>query len=125
MRPHPNRRLALLVLAVVLLAGAVLASQLAIADGAKHGKPRLTLTSRDPATVHGAGFKPRRRVRVTMRAGSVAVRRPVASGRGTFTAHFSMAIDRCTVWSVSASQHGKSAVLRSPPKPECAPAGTP
>jgi hypothetical protein len=49
----------------------------------------------------------------------------VVNRAGTFTTAFPAAIDRCSSWSVSASQrHHPTVVLRGP-KPECAPASTP
>jgi hypothetical protein len=74
--------------------------------------------------VRGTGFKPRTRVRVTF--DGTLVRRPVTNAQGSFTATFQTVVDRCTAWSVSASQPGgATVVLRGPAKPACAPASTP
>ena len=113
----------LVVLPVLLGAVAALASG---APTAHQARATLVLTSRHPATVRGTGFKPSTRVRVTLLDGQKLVRRPLTNGNGTFTTSFPMVIDRCSVWSISASQPGRAPlVLRSPAKPECAPASTP
>jgi hypothetical protein len=84
------------------------------------------LRSHDPDTVSGTGFKPRSRVRVTFVGAQTLVRRAMTNSLGGFTATFPTVVDRCTAFSVSASQPGRAiVVLRSPAKPECAPMSTP
>ena len=120
---RPGAILALLALAAAAwIAATGLAS--ATTSTSAHRAAKLALVSHDPATVHGTGFKPRTRVRVTFDA--TLVRRPVTNAQGAFTATFQTVVDRCTTWSVSASQPGRpTVVLRGPAKPECAPASTP
>jgi hypothetical protein len=106
---------------VLLLATA---ATLAIgAPRAHQARATLMLTKRNPVTVRGTGFKPNTRVRVTLLAAHRLVHRPVASSRGTFTTTFSsVVIDRCSGWTVTASQPGRANVILHGPKPECAPA---
>ena len=114
------------VLALIVLAAAawVAATGLASATTSSHRAAKLALVGNDPATVRGTGFKPRTRVRVTF--DGTQVRRPVANAQGAFTATFQTVVDRCTTWSVTASQTGRATVvLRGPAKPECAPASMP
>ena len=114
------------VLALVVLAAAawIAATGLASASTSGHRAAKLALVGHDPATVRGTGFKPRARVRVTF--DGTQVRRPVTNAQGAFTATFQTVVDRCTTWSVTASQPGRATVvLRGPAKPECAPASTP
>ena len=124
-RSHP-RITTLTVALIVFTTGAwVLGSGSATAHRAGHTNPRLVMTSRNPATLHGSGFKPLRRVRVTLNAQKTFVRHPLASRHGTFTATFPTVVDYCTAWFASASQrHGASVIVHGP-KPECAPASTP
>ena len=112
-RVDPSPILAVIALAAAGLAGANTSSQRA---------RRLVLKSRDPATVSGTGFKPRSRVRVTFVGAQTFVRRPVTNSLGAFTATFPTVVDRCTAFSVSASQPGRpTVVLKGAAKPECAP----
>jgi hypothetical protein len=116
------------VLALLVLAAAawVAASGLASASTSTRRAATLVLRSHDPATVSGTGFKPRSRLRVTFAGMQTFVRRPMTNSAGAFTATFPTVVDRCTAFSVSASQQGRATVvLRSPAKPECAPASTP
>src|SRR5690349_13713434 len=111
----------ILVVALLLLATA---AALAIgAPRAQQARAALALTRLHPLTVRGTGFKPNTRVRVTLVQAQRLVRRPMASSRGTFTATFSaVVIDRCSGWSVTASQPGRATVILHGPKPECPPA---
>ena len=119
---RPGAILALLVLAA---AAWIAATGLAGANG-NHRATKLVLRSSDPATMRGTGFKARSRVRVTYVGAQTFVRRPVTNSLGTFTATFPTVVDRCSGFSVSASQPGRATVvLKSPAKPECAPASTP
>jgi hypothetical protein len=118
-------RLAGVLVALLVALGAV-AALASGAPTAHQARAALVLTSRHPATVRGTGFKPKARVRVTLLEGQTQVRRPLTNSSGTFTTSFSMVIDRCSVWSITASQPGHApVVLHGPAKPECAPAGTP
>jgi hypothetical protein len=120
---RPGAVLALLVLAA---AAWIAATGLASANSSSHRAARLVLKRNDPATVSGTGFKPRSRVRVTFVGAQTFVRRPATTTLGAFTATFPTVVDRCSAFSVSASQPGRATVvLRSPAKPECAPASTP
>ncbi len=111
----------LLVLGPSILSGASAAPQ-----RSKHSTTRLTLTRRNPVTVSGHGFRPRARVHVRLVATRTLSRTPTANQAGAFTVTFPVVIDRCSAWSVSAAQpHRATAVLRAPPKPECAPASAP
>ena len=83
------------------------------------------LERRDPATVGGTGFKSRSRVRVAFVSARTFVRHPVTNAQGAFTATFPTVVDRCTAWSVSASQPGRATVVLRGPRPQCAPASTP
>jgi hypothetical protein len=116
----------LLTLAALVVAGSIVTSQLALAHSGKRARPRLALTSRNPMTVRGSGFKPGVRVRLTLNAGQSVTRHTRASAQGSFTTRFgTVVLDSCTAFSVSAVvNHQVVAVLR-PAKPECAPASTP
>jgi hypothetical protein len=116
------------VLALLVLAAAawIAASGLASANTTGHRAAKLVLSGHDPATVSGTGFKPRSRVSVTFAGMQTFVRRPMTNSAGAFTTTFPTVVDRCTAFSVSASQPGRAiVVLRSPAKPECAPMSTP
>jgi hypothetical protein len=77
-------------------------------------------------TVAGRHFKPRTRVRVTLAVTGTQSRKVQTDAQGAFTTTFSTAIDRCSSWSVTASQPGRApVVIRGGAKPQCAPAGTP
>jgi hypothetical protein len=53
-------------------------------------------------------------------------RRPLTNRDGAFTVTFPAVIDRCSGWSVTATQPGRTPVmLRSPAKPACAPLRAP
>lgn len=120
---RPGAILALLVLAA---AAWIAATGLASANTSGHRAAKLALVGHDPASVRGTGFEPRTRVRVTFDGTQTLVRRPVTNAQGAFTATFQTVVDRCTAWSVSASQPGRATVvLRGPAKPACAPASTP
>lgn len=104
---------------MALGAAAALASG---AQNAHQARASLTLTTRNPITVRGTGFKPSARVRVALLDGGTTVRRPVTNARGAFTTTFSAVIDRCSAWSVTATQPGRAPVILRGAKPECAPA---
>ena len=118
-------RLANLLVALIVVLGAAAA----LANGAQEGhqaRAALALKNRNPVVVRGTGFKAHRRVTVTLFDGGTLVRRPMADRLGTFTASFPAVIDRCSAWSLTASQPGRAPVaLHGAAKPECAPASTP
>jgi hypothetical protein len=108
----------------LVLAGAVIVTGAsATADRGKPSAPSLRLIRIHPVTVAGAHFRPRNRVRVSLVAARTVSRNVTATGRGAFTVTFSsVVIDRCSSFSVLASQrHGATVVLHGP-KPECPPA---
>lgn len=115
-------RLAGTLVAVLLLLAT--AATLAIgAPRAHQARAALVLAKRNPVTVRGTGFKPNTHVRVTLLEAQRLVRRPLANSRGIFTTTFSSAvIDRCSGWTVTASQPGRANVILHGAKPECPPA---
>jgi hypothetical protein len=118
-----RKRIGLAGILVVALLLVGLAATLAIGAPRSHqARAALILTKRNPVTVRGTGFKPHTRVRVTLAEAQKLVRRPLASSQGTFTATFSAVIDRCSGWTVTASQPGRATVILHGPKPECPPA---
>jgi hypothetical protein len=86
----------------------------------------LTLVKGNPVTVSGRGFRARVRVHLILVDRGTLARRPEANRNGAFTVTFPTALDRCSGWSVTATQSGRAmVVLRSPAKPECAPMHAP
>jgi hypothetical protein len=76
-------------------------------------------------TVSGRGFEAHTRVRLLVVAHTTVTRRPMANSNGRFTVTVPTVIDRCSGWSLTATQPGRAPViLRSPAKPECAPLST-
>lgn len=119
------RRAVLFLAALGLLVFGVLTLANASGAGARP-VAHLELVKGDPMTVSGRGFRPRLRVHLLLTAQGTLARRPLASRNGTFTATFPTTLDRCTSWSVTASQPGRAMViLRSPARPECAPMSPP
>ncbi len=118
------RRIAITAMALVpfIVGGAILLSNHAAAQGERHATPSLAVTSRQPLTIRGRGFRPRGGVRITLTAEHTAVRRLRANRQGAFTVTFSTAVDRCTSWSVSASQQRRVVAVLHGSKPECPPA---
>ena len=125
--PSRRRRLvALLATAGVLAVAAIVGIASATTDHVKPSKATLRLVHRSPATVAGRGFKANRRVKVRLMVGHTLTRVPLANGAGAFTVKFPAVIDRCSAFTVTASQQNRpTVVLQAPPKPACAPAGTP
>lgn len=123
-RRSPHRvAFAVLAVAVAALVSVAVGSA---AGSSPRPKPTLTLTRRTPATVVGHHFKADAKTQVTLASGAAKQTRTVKTGRhGGFTAKFSMAIDTCAGWSVSASEKGRATVTAHGPKPLCAPMGTP
>lgn len=108
-------------LAVIAVLSSIAIVRAAAAGGAARATPSLVLTRLSPVTVRGRHFRPRIRVKLTLvtQRGLSRSARPGASGGFTLT--FPTAIDRCSSWSVSASQAGRAVVLHGAAKPECAP----
>ena len=125
-RARSRRFGAILILLLLAAATSVVISGLASAKTHSRGGARLTLKRTYPATVSGSGFKAHRAVRVKFVGAQTFVRHPVTNGKGAFTAKFPTVVDRCSAWSVTASQRGRATVvLRGRPLAECAPARTP
>lgn len=119
------RRAAMVVIVLALLLAGVLVFGNATGAGAR-SVPRLAMLKASPVTISGRGFKPRTRVRLVLMAAGTMTRRPLTSRRGTFRQTFPTTIDRCSGWSVTATQPGRAPiVLRSPAKPACAPLRAP
>ena len=114
-------RLAVAFVALVVLLG-VAGTLASGAPRAHQARAALMMTRRSPLTIHGTGFKPDARVRVTLLSPQKLVRRPLANSRGAFTATFSAVIDRCSGWTVTATQPGRATVILHGPKPGCPPA---
>lgn len=114
-------RLAGGLVALLVLLGAV-AALASGAPRAHQARAALTITRRNPVTIRGTGFKPRARVRVTLVVGHKQTRRPLTNSRGGFTTTFSQVLDRCSGWTVAASQPGRATVFLRGAKPQCPPA---
>lgn len=119
------RRAALFLTAVALLVFGVLVLVNASGAGARP-VAHLALVKGNPVTVSGRGFRARQRVQLLLVDRGTMTRRPMANRSGAFTVAFPATLDRCSGWSVTATQPGRAMViLRSPAKPECAPLRTP
>lgn len=119
------RRAATVVIVLALLLAGVLVFGNAAGAGAR-SVPHLAMLRAHPVTVSGRGFKARTRIRLVLMADGTMTRRPLTSRHGTFSQTFPTTIDRCSGWSVTATQPGRAPiVLRSPAKPECAPLRAP
>jgi hypothetical protein len=119
------RRVGLLVATLALLVPGALILGNASGAGARP-VAHLVLVKGNPVTVSGHGFRERRRVQLILVDRRTMTRRPTADRSGGFTVTFPTTIDRCSGWSVTATQPGRAMVaLRSPAKPECAPLRTP
>ena len=123
--PSTRRRLVVVVATAGLLeVAAIVGIASATTDQAKRSHPTLRMIRQNPVTIAGRGFKPHGRVTVRLLGGQAQSRRPLANGAGAFTVQFPVVVDRCSGFTVTASQQNKVAVvLRSPAKPACAPAG--
>jgi hypothetical protein len=125
--PSRRRRVgAALATAALLAVAAIVGIASASTDRAKRSGPSLRMVRGNPATIAGRGFTPHRRVHLRLLVGQTLSRTPVANGAGAFTVQFPTVIDRCSGFTVTASQpNHATVVLRSPAKPACAPAGSP
>ncbi len=119
------RRAGLLITTLALLVLGALILGNASGAGARPAA-HLVLVMGNPVTVSGHGFRGRRRVQLILVDRGTMTRRPTTDRSGAFTVTFPTTIDRCSGWSVTATQPGRAMVaLRSPAKPECAPLRTP
>lgn len=119
------RRAALLLATLALLVFGALVLSNASGAGARP-VAHLAFVKGNPLTVSGRGFRARAQVHLVAVARGTFVRQPRANRNGRFTASFPTTLDRCSGWSVTATQAGRSMViLRSPAKPECAPLRAP
>ena len=125
--PSRRRRLvAVLAAAGLLAAAAIVGIASATTDHAKHSGASLRMVRLNPVTIAGRGFKAHHRVHVRLMVGHTMSRRPLANGAGAFTVQFPTVVDRCSGFTVTASQQNRpTVVLRAPPKPACAPASAP
>lgn len=122
-----HNRLHLVTLATILALAGTTAGALAASGGgraAAAARPRLSVVTSNPFTVHGRHFKADRRVRVTVLIPERFTHIVRTDRHGSFSVNFHMAADRCSVWNVTAQQGRTSVVLRGP-KPECPPMGAP
>ncbi len=109
----------------LMVLGASMLSDASAAPG-RRAAPILRLTRRDPVTVSGRHFQPRRRVHVRLVDGRTLIATAVATGSGGFTVSFPTVVDRCSSFSISATQEPRAhVVLHGFPKPECLPASAP
>jgi hypothetical protein len=113
------------ILVAVGFALAMPAATACAAGGARPHPPTLTLTSRSPVTIVGRHFTPRVRVRITVTAARTLSSKATPNAHGTFTATFTTVIDRCSSWSVTASQRGQAPVVIRGARPQCPPASAP
>jgi hypothetical protein len=119
------RRATLSMAALALLICGALILSYASGAGAR-AVAHLSLIKASPVTVAGRGFRAHVRVHLVLTARGTSIRQPRANGAGRFTVTFPTALDRCSGWRLTATQPGRSmVVLRSPPKPECAPLRAP
>jgi hypothetical protein len=113
------------VAAVLALALPVAAACATGGRGPRRIAPTLTLTRRSPVTVTGRHFTPRVRLRITALAARTQSRTVRSNVQGGFTVVFSTVIDRCSGWSVRATEPGRAAIVIRGAKPLCAPLHVP
>ena len=120
-RSTPRRAAAVVaIVALAVAAAAILVGAPATAKRSKRPAPSLALTRRDPATVVGRHFQPHARVHVRLTSGPTLTRNPMTNRRGAFTVVLPTAVDRCSSFTIMASQkHHRTVVLAA--KPECPP----
>ena len=98
----------------------------ATTDQASTSRANLRMVRLNPVTITGHGFKAHRRVNVRLVVGHTISRMPLANRSGAFTVQFPTVVDRCSGFTVTASQQNRpTVVLQLPPKPACAPAMAP
>ena len=119
-----RKTLHLLALTLTVVALGSLAA-ISEAAGGQFSTPQLIVVSSHPLTIAGRHFKPHSHVRVTLSSVGQTTKRVTVKGNGRFTVVFSTAVDRCTQWTVKATQPGHAPVFKRGPKPQCTPAGTP
>ena len=113
------RRAALLIATLALLVSGALVLGHASGAGARP-VAHLALVKANPVTVSGRGFRARVRVHLLLVDQRTLARRALANRTGAFTVTFPTVLDRCSGWSVTATQPGRAMViLRSPARPEC------
>jgi hypothetical protein len=125
--PSRRRRLIAALVTVGLLAvAAIVGIASATTDHAQRSNATLRMIRMNPVTIAGRGFKAHRRVHVKLMVGHTISRRPLANRAGAFTVQFPTVVDRCSGFTVTASQQNRpTVVLQLPPKPACAPAVAP
>jgi hypothetical protein len=103
---------------------AVLGALVLVASASASAPPSLRLQSLNPFVVHGKAFRARERVRITLVAPSVTLRRTKhASSKGTFTVDFgTVPLGHCGGYTVRAiGATGSVATLKRTPLPACMP----
>ena len=110
-----------ILLKLLALTATMIALGACVAAGSSSG-PRLVVLKRHPLTVQGRHFKPHAHVRVTLISSAQTTKRVTVSRSGRFTVTFTQTPDRCTQWTVRATQPGRAPVLVRGPKPQCLPA---
>lgn len=114
-----RKPLHLLAVTVTVIAFGALTAISACAGGQA---PRLIPVSSHPLTIQGRHFKPHSHVRVTLTSLVKTTKRVTVKSNGRFTVTFSTVLDRCTQWTVKATQPGRAPVFVRGPRPQCAPA---
>jgi hypothetical protein len=122
--PSRRRRVtAVLVTAGLLAVAAIVGIASATTDRASTSRASLRTIRLNPVTIAGHGFKAHRRVHVRLMVGHTISRTPLANRTGSFTVKFPTVVDRCSGFTVTASQQNRpTVVLQVPAKPACAPA---
>ena len=122
--PSRRRRSVLVLVTASLLAvAAIVGIASATTDQAGTSRASLRMVRLNPVTITGHGFKAHRRVHVRLMVGHTISRTPLANRAGSFTVQFQTVVDRCSGFTVTASQQNRpTVVLQVPPKPACAPA---
>jgi hypothetical protein len=119
-----RKTLQLLTLALTVVALGSLAA-IGQAAGRRSSKAQLLVVSSHPLTIAGRHFKPGSHVRVTLSWVGQTTKRVTVKRSGRFTVVFSTVVDRCTQWTVKATQPGHAPLFKRGPSPQCTPAGTP
>jgi hypothetical protein len=110
----------------LLAVAAIVGIASATTDQANTSRASMRMVRLNPVTITGHGFKAHRRVHVRLVMGHTISRKPLANSSGSFTVQFPTVVDRCSAFTVTASQLNRpTVVLQVPPKPACAPAMAP